>query len=97
MDAIENGTILSRRPSKHWNIFLTSLFDHLYVKTKSRKLGPTNMLIIKENQVMVAWVLSMQKVGLSLNLQQLKMKVAKLIQTRPTPFRRGVPWTSWWY
>jgi len=25
------------------------------------------------------------------------MKVAKLIQTRPTPFQEGVPGSSWWY
>jgi hypothetical protein len=29
----------------------------------------------------------MQEAGLSINLQQLKMKVAELIQTRPTPFQ----------
>jgi hypothetical protein len=44
------------------------------------------MLIIEEDQVVVIWVLSMQEVGLSINLQKLKMKVAKLIQTRPTFF-----------
>ncbi len=25
------------------------------------------------------------------------MKVAKLTQTKPTPFQGGVPKTSWWY
>jgi hypothetical protein len=39
----------------------------------------------------------MQKVGLSISLQQLKMKVTKLTKTRPTPFRGRVPKTSWWY
>jgi hypothetical protein len=44
------------------------------------------MLTLEENQVMVAWVFSMQEIGLSINVQQLKMKVVELIQTRPTPF-----------
>jgi len=29
MDVIENGTTSLRKASKHWNIPLTSLFDHL--------------------------------------------------------------------
>jgi predicted secreted hydrolase len=33
---------------------------------------------IKGRHVVVAWVLSMQEIGLSISLQQLKMKVAKL-------------------
>jgi hypothetical protein len=39
----------------------------------------------------------MQEVGVLINLQQLKMKVVKLIQTRPTPFIGGIPGTSQWY
>jgi len=69
MDEIENGTTSLRKASKHWNIPLTSLFDHLYGKTRSKKPGLANMLTIEENQVVVAWVLSMQEVGLSISLQ----------------------------
>jgi hypothetical protein len=46
MDAIENGTTSLRKASRHWNILLTSLSDHLYGKTKSKKLGLTNVLTI---------------------------------------------------
>jgi len=49
MDAIENETTSLRKASKHWNIPLTSSSDHLYGKTKSRKLGPIGMLIVEEN------------------------------------------------
>jgi hypothetical protein len=38
----------------------------------------------------------MQECGLSVTLQQLKLKVAKITQTRPTPFRNGVLGDSWW-
>jgi hypothetical protein len=51
MDVIENGTTSLRKASRHWNIPFTSLFDHLYGKTKSRKLGPIGLLIVEKNQV----------------------------------------------
>jgi hypothetical protein len=49
MDVIENETTSQRKASKHWNIPLTSSSDHLYGKTKSRKLGPVGMLRVEEN------------------------------------------------
>jgi hypothetical protein len=55
------------------------------------------VLILEENSVVFAWVLFMQGVGVLVNLQQLKMKVVELIQTRPTPFIGGAPETSQWY
>ena len=69
MDAIENGTTSLRKASRHWNKPFTSLFDHLYGKTKSRTLGPIGLLIVEENQVVVAWVLFMQEIGLSISLK----------------------------
>ncbi len=64
MNVIENGTTSLRKASRHWNIPLTSLFDHLYGKTRSTKPRPTCVLTIEEDQAVVAWVLSMQEVGL---------------------------------
>ncbi len=72
MDAIENGTTSLYKASKHWNIPLTSSFDHLYGKTKSRKCGPANVLIVKEDQVVVAWVFPMQRLGYQLTYNSLK-------------------------
>ncbi len=69
MDIIENGTTLLRKASKHYNIPLTSLLEYLYGKTKSWKHGRIGMRTIEEDQVVVAWILSMQEVGLSINLQ----------------------------
>ncbi len=68
MDEIENGTTSLRKASRHWNILLTSLSYHLYRKTRSRKLGLRGVLIVEENQVVIAWVLSMQEVGLLVSL-----------------------------
>ncbi len=49
MDAIENGKTSLKKASRHWNIPLTSLFDHLYGKTSSRKPGPIGTLTIEED------------------------------------------------
>jgi hypothetical protein len=54
------------------------LFDHLYGKTKSKKLRPTSVRTVKEDQLVIAWVLSMQEIGLSINQQKFKMKVVEL-------------------
>jgi hypothetical protein len=36
IDVIENGTTSLKKASRHWNILLTLLFDHLYGKTRSK-------------------------------------------------------------
>jgi hypothetical protein len=47
MDAIENGTTsLRKKVSRHYSIPFTSLSDHLYGKTRSRKPRPASVLII---------------------------------------------------
>jgi hypothetical protein len=52
--------------------------NHLYGKIRSKKIGPTSVLIAKEDQMVIFWVLAMQDVGLSISLQQLKMKMVEL-------------------
>jgi hypothetical protein len=49
MDAIENGTTSLRKGNMHWIIPFTSLFDHLYGKTRFRTFGLTCMLIVEED------------------------------------------------
>jgi hypothetical protein len=67
------------------------------METRSRKVGLTNVLIKEEDVIVIAWVLGMQECGLSITLQQLKMKVAELTQTKPTPLKHGVSGKTWWY
>jgi len=69
VDVIENGTTSLKKVKRRWNISFTSLSNHLYGKTKFKKLGLTSMLIVKEDQILVAWVLSMHEVELLINLQ----------------------------
>jgi len=65
----------------------------LYGKRKFKKTRPTSVLIAKEDQVVVSWVLALQDFGLSISWPQLKMKVVELTQTRPTLFQIRVPGT----
>ncbi len=44
------------------------------------------MPTIEKDQAVIAWILSVQEIGLSINLQKFKMKMEKVTQTRPTPF-----------
>ncbi len=41
------------------------------------------MLTSQEDEAIIAWILNMHKCGMFITLQQLKLKVAKLINTRP--------------
>jgi hypothetical protein len=97
MDVIEGGTHSLRRASRSWNLPMNSLIDHLHGKTKSRKMGPRGLLTKKEYAVMITWTLTMQECGLSISLQQLKMIVTELTQTRAISFQDGIPCNSWWY
>ncbi len=49
-------------------------------------MGLVGVLLTIEDQVLIKWILAMQKVYLSITLAQLKMKVAKLTQTKLVPF-----------
>jgi hypothetical protein len=50
MDVVEKGIISLRNASKHYNIPLTLLSNHLYGKKKSKIVGPISVLIIKVSQ-----------------------------------------------
>jgi len=69
MEIIKKGIHSLRKANQSWNISLTSLSDHLNGKTRSKKMGPTNVLIEEEYVVMVGWIITMQKCGLLITLQ----------------------------
>jgi hypothetical protein len=66
MDAMENGTISLRKASKQWNIPLISLSNHLYGKTRTRKLGPTCILTLKEDMLWLLGFCLCKKLGCQL-------------------------------
>jgi hypothetical protein len=62
-----------------------------------QEIGPLGVLTKQEDEIMITWILNMQKVGLFVTLWYLKMKVVEITQTKPTPFRIGVPGNTWWF
>ncbi len=59
-------------------------------------MGPIGVLSEQEDVEVIAWTLTMQKCGFNVTLHQLKLKVAKITQTRLTPLKDGVLIDSWW-
>jgi hypothetical protein len=53
-------------------------------------MGHQGVLIKVKDGAIVSWVLNMQKTNLFVTLQQLKLKVVKVTQTKSTPFQNGV-------
>jgi hypothetical protein len=94
INVIERGTCSLRKVSMSWNIPLNSLSNHLNRKTRLTKMEIGGVLI-KEDIAMIKWTLDMQGCGLSISLQQLKMRIAWLAQTRDTTFRDGILGNSW--
>ncbi len=45
-------------------------------------MGLVGVLLTIEDQVVVKWILAMQKVGFNITLAQLKMKAIKFTQTK---------------
>jgi hypothetical protein len=48
-----------------------------YLNGKSKKMGLGGVFTKEEDAAMITWILIMQECGLSITLQQLKMKVAQ--------------------
>jgi hypothetical protein len=59
MDVAEKNINFFWGANKFWGIPVISLFNHLYGKTKSRKIGPLGVLTQEKDEIIVAWVLNM--------------------------------------
>jgi hypothetical protein len=90
MDVVEKSQTFFRKANKFRHIPFTFLLDHLNGKTILKKLGSQGVLTNEEDKTFVAWILGMQECGLSITLQQFKLKVVKLNQTRSTPLKDGI-------
>ncbi len=91
VDVIECGITSLQGANKFQGIPITSFSNHLSGKVESKKIEPPGVLTEKKDEVVVAWVLNMQKCGLSITLQQLKWKVAKLFKLNPLHSEIRVP------
>lgn len=96
--AMEQGGRL-RTVARHYGIPASSLRDHLYGRTITRKRGRQGILTVAEEEELEQYLLQMQDLGYPLTIAQLRLKVAEIVQTRVNPFRDGIPgagWLRWW-
>ncbi len=77
--------------------FYKLLFLPLEWKNQIHEDGAKRCAYKKRRCNDIAWALAMQKCGLSISLQQLKMKIIELKQTRVTPLWDGIPCNNQWY
>jgi len=89
------ATNTMKKTNRNWGISLFILGNHLNGRTRSRRIGFGGVLTDEENVAIVKWVLTMQKVGLPITLEQLKMNMVEFTQTKPTPFYNGILHVSW--
>jgi len=59
-------------------------------------MGPPGVLMEEEDVTIYKWTLIMRECGLLISFNQLKLKVAKITQTKVTPFRNGILGKTWW-
>jgi hypothetical protein len=60
---------ISKEGCKVLELINDSLSNHLNGRIKCKKAGPQGVLTKQEDEAMVTWILNMQKVRLSINIQ----------------------------
>jgi hypothetical protein len=58
MDVLERGITTLKRASRHWNIPICSLLDHLNGRTRNRKNRFGRVLTYEEDVTLVTWKLT---------------------------------------
>ncbi len=66
------------RDGKVQQVGIMWLQSDLNGKTRMRNVGVERLLIVQDVAI-ITWILAMEKSCLSINIQQLKLKVAKII------------------
>ena len=97
MLAVDDGAPI-KTVARRYGIPTSSLRDHVFGKTISRKLGKSGVLSSEEDNELVNWSFKMQNLGYPIILSQCRLKVAEITQDRDTPFTNGVPdprWVKW--
>jgi len=94
MLAIDDGAPI-KTVARLYGIPTTSLRDHVFGKTLSRKRGKSGVLSSEEENELVNWIFKMQTLGHPITLSQCRLKVAEITQDRYTPFTNGIPGPGW--
>ena len=94
MAAVERGAKI-RAVARNFDIPASTLVDHVNGKILQRKKGPPTMLIQSEEKALEEYILKMQEYAYPLSMDQLRLKVAEMVQERVTPFCDGIPRNGW--
>ena len=92
--AVERGAKV-RAGARHFDILASTLADHVNGRILKRKKGPPTVLTQSEETALEEYILKMQEYGYPLSMDQLRLKVAEMVQCRVTPFRDGIPGNGW--
>jgi hypothetical protein len=73
----------------------SSVRDHYIGKTKGRKRRPAGILTPGEEADLKTYLLKMHSLSHPLTRDQIKLTVARITQSRPTPFINRIPGNGW--
>jgi hypothetical protein len=94
MAAVEDGRKI-QEAGEDFGIPPSTLRAHLMGTIQSRKRGKKPVMSEQEEAALVQYVLDMCDRAHPLNMTQLIMKAAQLIQHRKTPFKDRIPGRGW--
>ena len=94
ISAVERGAKI-RAIARDFDIPQSTLGDHVNGRVLQRKKGPPIVLTHSEETTLEAYILKMQEYAYPLSMDQLRLKVAEMVQDRVTPFRDGIPRNGW--
>ena len=89
MVAIERGGKI-RAVARNFGIPPSTLADHVHGTILQRKKEPPSVLIESEERALEEYTLKMQEYAYPLHMDQLRLKVAEMIQEKVMPFRDGI-------
>ena len=92
--AVERGAKI-RAVARDFDIPTSTLGDHVNGRILQRKKRPPTVLTQSEEKALQAYILKMQEYAYPLSMDQLRLKVAEIVQDRVTPFRDGIPGNGW--
>ena len=94
MAVVEGGGKI-RAVARNFDIQASTLADHVNGRVLQRKKGPPTVLTQSEEKALEEYILKMQEYAYPLSMDQLRLKVAEMVQERVTPFRDGILGNGW--
>ncbi|KAI5069585.1 hypothetical protein GOP47_0015886 [Adiantum capillus-veneris] len=82
--------------SLQFGISRTAISNWEEGRTQSKKRGPPTQLSEDEEKALLQWIYMKGEAGHGVSFMDVRLKVAKICQTRHTLFSNGIPGKSWW-